>query len=137
MKLPIKGGCMCGATRYECTASPIWSVNCHCRACQKLSGGPYVTAFAVASEAFTLIKGETLTVKRGSESGHEVGTEQCTTCGSRIYAQSAGNRAIANIFASTLDDDSEFVVISNCYVSEAAHWVEVDRSIPSFDKMPG
>lgn len=34
----ITGGCVCGAIRYEVTAEPIVTFNCHCRDCQKTTG---------------------------------------------------------------------------------------------------
>ena len=36
---PITGGCLCGAVRYESTESPVNGGYCHCRMCQKASGG--------------------------------------------------------------------------------------------------
>jgi hypothetical protein len=41
------GGCMCGAVRYECTATPMFMGNCHCRDCQRASGGTYAPAIGV------------------------------------------------------------------------------------------
>ena len=35
----ITGGCACGVIRYEVTAEPIVTFNCHCRDCQKTTGG--------------------------------------------------------------------------------------------------
>ena len=35
------GGCLCGQVRYECSADPFFMGNCHCRDCQKSSGGAY------------------------------------------------------------------------------------------------
>ncbi len=33
--MPITGGCMCGAVRYEATEPPQEVGYCHCRMCQK------------------------------------------------------------------------------------------------------
>ncbi len=47
MSTSLTGGCQCGAVRYECSAEPLFTGNCHCRDCQKATGGAYVPAFAV------------------------------------------------------------------------------------------
>ena len=31
MAKSFKGSCSCGAVRYECTADPVFTANCHCR----------------------------------------------------------------------------------------------------------
>ena len=41
----LTGGCQCGAVRYRLTAEPTGANICHCRMCQKASGGPFM-AFA-------------------------------------------------------------------------------------------
>jgi hypothetical protein len=41
MATQFTGGCLCGAVRYECSADPFFMGNCHCRDCQKASGGAY------------------------------------------------------------------------------------------------
>ena len=46
MAMNFTGGCLCGAVRYECTADAIFMGNCHCRDCQKASGGAYEAASA-------------------------------------------------------------------------------------------
>ncbi|MFP4002876.1 MAG: GFA family protein [Alphaproteobacteria bacterium] len=40
-----KGGCMCGAVRFEADGPPKWTGLCHCASCRKHSGAP-VAAFA-------------------------------------------------------------------------------------------
>ncbi|GAB4182292.1 MAG: hypothetical protein Tsb002_03370 [Wenzhouxiangellaceae bacterium] len=37
----MKGGCHCGAIRYETLADPFDSDFCHCRDCQKTTGAPF------------------------------------------------------------------------------------------------
>lgn len=135
MTPPITGSCLCGAVTYVCSAAPIWSVNCHCRACQKLSGAPFVSAFSVPAASFT-VQGDTVSFFRESETGHRVTTTCCAHCGGRVYAQSAGAVALVNIFAATLADPTTFRAISNVYLSEAASWIEPPPATFNFPKMP-
>ena len=136
MIVPIRGGCLCGQLSYVCNKAPVWSVNCHCLSCQKLSGAPYVSAFSVPPDSFET-NGETIAFQRMSESGHTVTTTHCASCGSRVYAQSAGADHFMNVFASTLSDPSSFRPISNVYLCEAAHWTEPLNLPFNFQKMPG
>jgi len=48
----FSGGCECGAIRYECSAEPIVMFNCHCRACQQISGGPDVPVVLLPADSF-------------------------------------------------------------------------------------
>ena len=132
---PIRGGCLCGQVSYVCSKPPIWSVNCHCRSCQKLSGAPYVSAFSVPAESYE-VTGETVKFQRTAEAGHVVTTTHCSSCGSRIHAQSAGATHLMNFFATTLADPSTFTPISNVYLSEAAHWIKPPEVPLNFPKMP-
>ncbi|WP_409878663.1 GFA family protein [Dendronalium sp. ChiSLP03b] len=50
----IRGGCMCGAIRYECSAEPIAMGNCHCRDCQRATGSAFAAALLVPSSAVTI-----------------------------------------------------------------------------------
>ncbi len=44
-QVELTGGWQCGAVRYRLTARPTGESVCHCRMCQKASGGPFM-AFA-------------------------------------------------------------------------------------------
>ncbi|WP_297509330.1 GFA family protein [uncultured Caulobacter sp.] len=136
MTPPITGRCLCGAVRYVCSAPPFWSVNCHCRACQRLSGAPFVSAFCVSVEAFAF-EGETRPFRRPSDAGHEVTTWLCAACGARMFAESAGATGHMNIFASTLAEPSAFKALSNVYLAEAASWIAPPPARFNFPRMPG
>ena len=58
MKIPFTGGCECGAIRYECSAEPIMMFKCHCRDCQKVTGGGFVAGLLAPASAFRLTKGQ-------------------------------------------------------------------------------
>ena len=51
MSTPFSGGCACGAIRYERTAEPAISLNCHCRDCQRASGSAFAPIRRVPTSA--------------------------------------------------------------------------------------
>ena len=58
VKTPYQGGCFCGAIRYECTEAPIAVFNCHCRDCQRASGGAFVTVALVRESSLRVVSGQ-------------------------------------------------------------------------------
>lgn len=64
MSTNFTGGCACGAIRYEVSAEPIVMFNCHCRDCQKTTGGPYTPVMYVPASAFKITKGTPKYYKR-------------------------------------------------------------------------
>ncbi|TNY34361.1 GFA family protein [Pelagovum pacificum] len=57
-KLPLTGGCQCGAIRFACDAMPFNIHACHCRMCQKAVGGPFAVICPTEKAAFRVTKGE-------------------------------------------------------------------------------
>jgi hypothetical protein len=56
--LPVTGGCLCGAVRYQSTEPPDEVAYCHCRRCQKGTGSPYFLGASFPKESFQFTKGE-------------------------------------------------------------------------------
>ena len=70
--IPIAGGCLCGAIRFESTSSPIQGYYCHCTICQRAYGGLFsATLRDFQGSAFGFTKGEPryYRVKTTSRSG--------------------------------------------------------------------
>ncbi len=53
----ITGGCQCGAVRYQLRAPPK-STFCHCRMCQKATGGVFAALSMVKKADLAWTKGE-------------------------------------------------------------------------------
>ena len=134
MKTPFTGGCECGAIRYECTAGPILMFRCHCRDCQRTSGGPFVAALYVPKKAFTLTKG---TLQHHFTESAALGQNKrgfCADCGSRISGGETDKRI--GITAGSLDDPSWFHVQVDVHMADAQPWDQPDPAVPKFDRYP-
>ncbi|MEW6269501.1 MAG: GFA family protein [Thermodesulfobacteriota bacterium] len=134
MKLPIRGGCACGRVRYEIRAEPTMSGICHCRECQRSSGGDSASNLLVPLEAVT-VAGTTRCREYVADSGSRVEHHFCPECGSQVYGKSAGMPGLA-IRAGSLDDASWFRPQLHVFTSSARPWTTIPTDVPAFAKMP-
>ena len=82
--LPLVGGCMCGALRYEVSAPPLMVYNCHCTNCQKIGGAAFHTAATVMEASVRFTAGEPARVEWAADSGAVRVGLFCGACGTRI-----------------------------------------------------
>ena len=135
MSTAITGGCLCGAVRYECNAAPLFTGNCHCRDCQRASGGAYSPAMGVPTGALK-ITGAVKYFESRADSGHTASRGFCPACGSRLFGRSAGMGAITAIMAGSLDDPGRFKPAMDIYTSSAQPWDHMNPQLPKFAKLP-
>jgi len=81
MTIPITGGCLCGAVRYEASEPPKDSDYCHCSMCQRWSGAPAWPAVAFPFAAFRITRGE----PKFYQSSPKVDRGFCSDCGSALF----------------------------------------------------
>ncbi len=82
-KLPITGGCLCGAVRYEASEPPIETGTCHCRMCQRWTGSAFMVMARFSQTALRFTKGEPKLHR--SSSIQEKGF--CPDCGSSLFGR--------------------------------------------------
>jgi hypothetical protein len=133
---PFTGGCACGAIRYESVTEPVLMVHCHCRDCQRSSGGPFSSFVIVPSDAFKLSQGPLRFYESPSHAGGKTHRGFCPDCGSPIMAQSAVNRDVAAIWTASLDDPSWFNPQMDVWTSDAHPWDQMNPALPRFEKYP-
>ena len=137
MVKPFSGGCYCGAVRYEVTARPIAMFNCHCRACQKITGGAYVPVVLVRTKTFKLTQGAlryhfTETIK-----GEPHRRGFCGDCGARLTgAETRLPSRWIGLTASSLDDPSAFRPEYDIFTSHAQPWDLMDPKRPKHEQYP-
>jgi hypothetical protein len=131
----MSGSCSCGAVTYTCTGAPVLAGNCHCRDCQKASGGAYNPTFFM-SETAIAIRGEVKWYESRGDSGKPVYRGFCPQCGSRLFGKSSVMPGLIGVTAGTLDDPEQFKPQVNIYTSRARSWDFMDPALPQFPELP-
>ena len=85
----VTGGCQCGAVRYRLDATPDHGMICHCRMCQKASGGLFMAYCGVPKSLF-VVTHSTLSIFQSSDI---VERGFCAACGTPLtYRLLSGQR---------------------------------------------
>jgi hypothetical protein len=135
MTTPLLGGCMCGAVRYACSVEPVMAFNCHCRDCQRATGGAFVPALIVRRDAVK-VTGEVKYFNVCGDSGQILSRGFCPTCGSRLFGKPDFRPELMAIFAGSLDDPSSHKPVMNIYTDSAQSWDFMDPLLPKLPKAP-
>lgn len=130
-----RGGCQCGAVRYEIKGEPLTIYACHCKECQRQSSSAFGMSMAVPREAVT-IYGQPKEWRRKADSGREVMCLFCGNCGVRLFHCPMRNPNIMNLKPGTLDDTSWIRAVGNLWTRSAQPWVEIDSSMINFEAQP-
>jgi hypothetical protein len=132
MQVPFFGGCACGAIRYRCSEAPVAMVKCHCRDCQRASGGPYAPTAIVRAAAFEIVAGSPQEYLTTAESGAVARRAFCGTCGAPLFASSSARPEMLGIRAGSLDDPGAFAPAAEVWVASAPPWDRPDPALPHF-----
>ncbi len=134
---PFTGGCQCGGIRYECDARPeeIFMFKCHCRDCQRLSGGAFVPVVFVPKGRLRITRGEVRHhVTPGA--GGEYIRGFCPACGSRLTGGEGPGSPGIGVTAASLDDPSGFAPQMEIWSSDAQPWDALNPALPHFPQNP-
>jgi hypothetical protein len=132
----LRGGCACGAIRYECTSEPMLSVLCHCRDCQRSTGSGHAAELVVLESGFSFIKGTPRHYAVTGDSGNTVQRGFCPDCGSPLVAFSLARPQFLAIQAASLDDPTIFHPTHHVYASSAQPWDHIGPKLSAFAKIP-
>jgi hypothetical protein len=133
--MAITGSCLCGAVRYAVESAPALAGNCHCRDCQKSSGGPYAPIQFFPESSLTT-SGEVRYFAKTGDTGSLAHRGFCPICGSQVFTRADSLPGLIGILAGTLDDTACYKPQVDIYVSSAAPWDHIPPGATTFAKMP-
>ena len=125
-RLPVTGGCLCGAIRYESTKPPNLVGFCHCRMCQQSGGNLFIVFADFSDEYFRITRGEPRYYRSS-----EVATRGfCRKCGTPISFQYDGSAGPA-IMVGTLDHPEDWPPTwEHSGVESKVPWFEISDDLP-------
>ena len=132
---PHKGGCLCGAVRFEISAEPKSGGFCQCRDCQRYVGNGHV-AWMMCEESAVKIAGAVAYYDTKADSGATVSRGFCPKCGSRLATKSSELPGAIMISPGALDDPGAFKPKVVLFASRGHGWDQLDPALKRFDAMP-
>lgn len=132
----FRGGCACGAVRYECSGAPVSMVNCHCRDCQRAGGAGYAPTIVMRRASFAVTKGEPMYFERTCDSGSTAQRAFCGRCGSPLFASSAARQDFVGIRAGSLDDPGWFRPTVDVWTASAQPWDLLHSETMKYEREP-
>lgn len=136
VRLPIEGGCQCGALRYRVTVAPLMIYACHCSNCQRITGSAFVLSATIAESSFEFTTGEPRTVEWQSDAGNQRYGSFCGDCGCRIAHGQIPSNNILSLRAGTFDDVSWVTPAGHSWTRSAQPWIKFDAGDNLFDEQP-
>ncbi len=119
----LKGGCHCGAVRFEVLLTSFDALECNCSICSKKGFINLITP----AERFALLQGEEnlSTYRFNTETAEH---RFCTTCGIHPFSRPRSHPGSYDVNARCLDDGFDFL---NIEPFDGQNWEESVASITS------
>jgi hypothetical protein len=132
VKLPLTGGCNCGAVRYEVTEPLVRASYCHCKRCQRRTGTAASAQAHPAPGAFRIVAGrQKLRMWKPPDGAGEKWF--CGECGSAMFGVNPSHPESIGIRMGTFDDEPGIRPSVRQFVAYAAVWEPLpDDGLPRF-----
>ncbi len=139
--MPITGGCLCGAVRYEANEPLSKGTVCHCRGCQRTTGSAFEAVVRFPRTAFRFTKGE----PKRYRSSSIMEKCFCPHCGSPLTdrylvpVSTFLSPDMVWVHIGTLDEPDAVTIKSHYGVESQLQWLHFDDGNPRArcDEDPG
>ena len=127
-ELPLTGGCLCGAVRYEVGAAPVVAGYCHCTRCQRRTGSAAAVSATLVPGSLDITSGEELLASWDPPDGWK--KVFCSACGGALWAT---NGDVYAVRMGTFDGDPGVRPSYHQFTSYAAVWEPIpDDGLPRY-----
>lgn len=126
-----KGGCLCGAVRFEIHGEIRNIIYCHCSQCRKAQGSAFAANGVVQSDRFRFVSGEdNLTAYSSSLDQNKY---FCKTCGSPVMSRRKSIPDQTRVRLGTIESDIIERPSAHIFVSSKAGWEDICGELPQYD----
>lgn len=117
-----KGGCSCGAVRFELVGRPLWVLACHCDACKKRTGSAFGVTVMVEKQQVAAFTGERRIYARVGDSGNKVKYEFCPNCATTLCWHINIVPERLAFAGGAFDDMRALNLVAEMYADDALSW---------------
>lgn len=127
----LEGGCACGAVRYRLKTGPMFVNCCHCRDCQRQTGGAFAINAMIETDRIE-VRGEIVSFCMPTDSGRPHDVWRCAACGTTLWSDYGRRRVMSFLRVATLDDPTALTPDAHIFTRTRLPWVEVTGA-PAFE----
>lgn len=127
----LEGGCACGAVRYRLKTGPMFVNCCHCRDCQRQTGGAFAINALIETDRIE-VRGEMVSACMPTDSGRPHDLWRCAACGTTLWSDYGRRRVMSFLRVATLDDPTALTPDAHIFTRTRLPWVEVTGA-PAFE----
>ncbi len=128
MTATLKGGCLCGAVRYQIAEPLVDAGYCHCRLCQRSSGAPVLAWLTVLVDSFAYLQGDPAIYQSSLQSQREF----CRNCGTQLIFRQSHHPRTLDVTLASLDDPSLVQPEYHIWHQSRIDWFEISDVLPRY-----
>jgi hypothetical protein len=117
----LKGGCLCGAVKYEATGEPKRFYHCHCSRCRKVSGTGHASNLFLQPGQLQWLQGHEHVRAFKVPEAKRFSNQFCEICGSRLPRATQETDTVM-VPAGSLDDEAPIGPQARIFSGSRAHW---------------
>jgi hypothetical protein len=129
------GSCFCGAVRYRLTRPPMFVNCCHCRDCQKQSGGAFAINALIERSCVELVDGslDPVCATAKTESGRPHDIYRCPQCQTALWSDYGRRGVMVFVRVVTLDEGHDVAPDVHIFTRSKLPWVQLPPGARRFD----
>lgn len=124
----LKGGCYCGAVRYEAAGTPFNETSCHCTICRRTTGAPFVAWFSVRREDFHFAAGPPTRFNSTAKASRSF----CGRCGTQLTFESGDTPDEIDISTASLDEPDAVPPLDHIWTRSKLSWIRLADGLPEY-----
>jgi hypothetical protein len=129
----LEGRCACGTVRYRLMSRPMIVHCCHCRDCQRQTGGAFAVNALIETDRIELLGGEPVAISMPTDSGRPHDIYRCPACETAVWSDYGRRSVLRFVRATTLDEPDALPPDVHIFTRSKLPWVGLPPEVPAFD----
>lgn len=128
----FRGGCLCGALRYEVRGQPLRAVYCHCQMCRKSGGAPVSAWVGVPVDRLRWVRGQPVAYASSASATRGF----CGACGSPLTWRHDAQPDTVFLTVGSLDHPHAVRPQHHLFTADSIPWLDIHDDLPRYDAWP-